>query len=139
MIILDTNVVSALMREQPESAVREWLDRQPPPSIWTTSVTVFEIKVGLLILPVGRQRARLQRDFETILSQDIDGRVLPFDASAAEETATLMAERRRLGRGGDLRDGMIAGIAVARHATLATRNTRHFADLPVAVVDPWAA
>jgi toxin FitB len=139
MIILDTNVVSALMRERPESTVREWLDRQPRSSVWTTSVTVFEIRVGLLITAVGRQRTRLQRDFEAILGQDLDGRILPFDAVAADETAVLMSERRKSGRTGDLRDGMIAGIAIARHATLATHNTRHFADLTVAVVDPWTA
>ncbi len=139
MIILDTNVVSALMRLRPEAAVRNWLDRQPRLSIWTTAITVFEIRAGLAMMVVGRQRTRLEREFANIISEDLEGRILPFDTSAAEETAVLMAERRRIGRTGELRDGMIAGIAIARHATLATRNTRHFADLPVAVVDPWTA
>ena len=139
MIILDTNVISALMRERPEPSVREWLDRQPRSSIWTTAVTVFEVRAGLGIMALGRQRARLEREFVRIVDRDLDGRVLPFDRPAAEKTAALMAERRLSGQTGELRDGMIAGIAIAKNATLATRNTRHFADLAVAVVDPWAA
>ena len=139
MIILDTNIISALMREPPERAVREWLDRQPRSSVWTTAVSVFEIRVGLMIMAAGRQRTRLERDFDATLNRDLERRIAPFDSAAAEKTTTLMASRRRAGRIGELRDGMIAGIAIARHATLATRNTRHFADLPVPVVDPWTA
>jgi toxin FitB len=139
MIILDTNVVSALMRDRPEPAVRNWLDRQPPPSVWTTSVTVMEIRFGLTIMSLGRQRSRFERDFEQVIRDDLEDRIVPFDTVAAEETAALMAQRRQSGRTGELRDTMIAGIAIARHATLATRNTRHFADLPVPVVDPWTA
>lgn len=139
MIILDTNVVSALTRSKPEQHVREWLDRQAPSSVWTTSVTVLEMRFGLAIMALGRERSRLEREIEGVLRRDLAERILPFDAAAAEETAALMAARRRSGRIGELRDAMIAGIAIARHATLATHNTRHFADLPVAVVDPWAA
>ena len=139
MIILDTNVVSALMRRSQEAAVLDWLDRQPRSSIWTTAITVFEIRAGLAIMTAGRQRARLEEEFSNIIVDDLEGRVAPFDTLAAEETATLMATRRRNGRTGELRDSMIAGIAIARHATLATRNTRHFVDLPVPVVDPWSA
>jgi hypothetical protein len=139
VIILDTNVVSAMARDRPERAVRDWLDRQPRSSIWTTSVTVLEIRYGLAIMALGRARSRLERELAEVMRVDLEGRIVPFDTSAAEETAALMAERRRSGRTGELRDAMIAGIAIARHATLATRNTRHFADLPVSVVDPWSA
>lgn len=139
MIILDTNVVSALMRLSLEIAVRDWLDRQPRSSIWTTAVTVFEVRAGLAMIAPGRQRTRLEAEFRNIIDDDLDGRVAPFDTLAAEETAALMTARRQTGRTGELRDGMIAGIAIARHAAIATRNTRHFADLPVSVVDPWAA
>ena len=76
---------------------------------------------------------------DRIVGEVIQGRILPFDAPAAEAAASLAAVRRRQGRPGELRDTMIAGIAIARRATLATRNVRHFADLPVAVIDPWAA
>jgi predicted nucleic acid-binding protein len=139
MIILDTNVVSALMREPTEELVREWLNRQPRTSIWTTAVTVMEIRFGLAIRTSGRQRNRLERAFEDTMAESINERILPFDTGAAERTTALMAVRRQAGRSGELRDSMIAGIAIARHATLATRNVRHFADLPVSVINPWAA
>lgn len=138
MIILDTNILSALMRERPEKAVEKWLDEQPRASVWTTSVTIFEIRIGLLTMALGRNRSRLQRQFEECVQQRLENRVAEFDRHAAEETAELLARRRQAGRTGELRDGIIAGIAIARRATLATRNTRHFADLPVPVVDPCA-
>ena len=139
MIILDTNVLSELMKDRPAPAIEHWLDLQPTVSIWTTSVTIFEIRVGLLTMPLGRRRSLLERDFERCVDEQLQGRIADFDRTAAEETAMLLAQRKQAGRPVDLRDGMIAGIAIARHATLATRNTRHFADLPVAVVDPWTA
>ncbi len=80
----------------------------------------------------------LERDLEATLDQTLEGRIVPFDSAAAEDTAKLMDARRQGGRTGGLSDSMIAGIAIARRATLATRNTRHFADLPVPVVNPWA-
>lgn len=137
MIILDTNVLSDAMLPSPDPAVIAWLDRQSRISIWTSSVTVLEIRFGIALLPHGRQRTRLEQAFERTLSETIDDRILALDVGSAEETAVLMAERQRRGRPIELRDAMIAGIAIARHATLATRNTRHFADLPVPVVNPW--
>lgn len=139
MIVLDTDVLSGLMLPRPDAAVVAWLDWQARISVWTTAITVLEIRFGIALLPLGSRRTRLERAFERVLADLIENRILPFDTAAAEETAALMAERRRSGRAGELRDAMIAGIAIARHATLATRNTRHFADLPVAVVDPWGA
>jgi predicted nucleic acid-binding protein len=139
MVILDTNVISALMYQRPPASVRQWLDRQAEPSVWTTSITVFEIRAGIEVLPQSRRRRSLEIEFERLVEDDIQGRVVPFDTSAANAAALLMAERRRAGRTGDLRDTMIAGIVIAGHATLATRNTRHFADLPIPVVDPWSA
>jgi len=138
VIILDTDVLSALMRERPELVIEKWLDRQPRESIWTTSVTILEIRFGLALMPLGRRRAMLERDLEATLDQTLEGRIVAFDSAAAEDTAKLMAARRQGGRTGGLSDSMIAGIAIARRATLATRNTRHFADLPVPVVNPWA-
>ncbi len=137
MIILDTDVLSALMREQPEAVVEGWLDRQPRELVWTTSITIMEISFGLATMPMGRRRARLEEDFEAMQRRTLEQRVLSFDVGAAQATAELMATRRQRGTPGALNDSMIAGIAVARHATLATRNTRHFADLPVTVVNPW--
>jgi len=139
MIVIDTDVLSGLMRPGPDAAVVNWLDRQARTSVWTTAITVFEVRFGIALLPSGSRRAGLEAAFERVVVEMIEDRIVPFDTTAAEATAALMAERRRSGRTGELRDGMIAGIAIARHATLATRNTRHFADLPVAVVDPWTA
>jgi toxin FitB len=136
VIILDTNVLSALMRERPDQNVITWLDRQPRTSVWTTSVTLFEIGFGLQILGTGRQRTVLFRAFEELLAR-IGQRVLTFDVAAAGQASDLMAARHRKGRPVDLRDTMIAGIALAQHATLATRNTAHFEDASIVLVNPW--
>lgn len=139
MIILDTNVLSALMRTDPDRSVIAWLDRQPADSIWTTSITVFEARFGLALLPAGRRRKSLEGAWARVLEDDLERRVLDFDTTAAEAAAALAAGRRRAGRPIDLRDTQIAGITLARRATLATRNLRHFKDLKVSVVDPWTA
>jgi predicted nucleic acid-binding protein len=138
MIILDTNVLSALMHRVPDKDVVGWLDKQPRTSIWTTSVTVLEVRFGLQIMPVGKRRSLLIRAFEGILEK-ISHRVIPFDIEAAERAGDLMASRHQKDRPGELRDTMIAGIALARHATLATRNTTHFDDVSVPLVNPWSA
>ncbi len=137
MIILDTNVLSAVMRQIPEPQVVAWLDRQPRSSLWTTSVTILEIQFGLLTLPVGRRRTGLLRAFEALLEEKIERRVAAFDLAAARAAGELMALRARKGRPVELRDTMIAGIATSCRATLATRNTGHFEDLPIPVVNPW--
>lgn len=139
MVILDTNVLSELMQQRANPLVRQWLDRQAELSVWTTSITIFEIRYGMELLPRSRRRASLESEFERLIEDDIQGRIVPFDAQAATVAAGLMAQRQRTGRSGDLRDTMIAGIVITSHATLATRNMRHFDDLSVPVVDPWAA
>ncbi len=136
MTILDTNVLSALMHVAPDKNVVAWLDRQPRASIWITSITILEIHFGLQIMPGGKRRSSLIQSFEGLLDK-IDHRVVPFDVAAAQEAGDLMASRQKNGRPGDLRDTMIAGIAMAQHATLATRNTAHFEDIAVPLVDPW--
>ncbi|PYU36347.1 MAG: VapC toxin family PIN domain ribonuclease [Acidobacteria bacterium] len=139
MIILDTNVLSAIMRPKPEKSVAAWLDKQSPISIWTTSITLLELRFGLEILPSGRKRSQLMQALEDVLAEEIGGRVAAFDAVAAQHAADLMASRYRRGRPTELRDTMIAGIALAHHATLATRNTPHFQDLALPVINPWLA
>ena len=137
MIILDTNVLSALMRREPEPAVVTWLDAQPAQSIWLTSITVFESRLGLALLPPGKRRRALEDAFERLLGEDLQHRILPFDAEAAAQAALIGAARQQAGRPVDVRDTQIAGIAIARRATLATRNVRHFEDLPTPVINPW--
>lgn len=138
MIVLDTNVLSALMRHPTDKKVIEWMDRQPRTSVWTTSITILEIRFGLLILPSGKRRTALIAAFEKVLAGMIEDRVAAFDAAAARHAGDLMSARHRKGRPVELRDTMIAGIVVASRATLATRNTVHFEDLPVPVVNPWS-
>jgi predicted nucleic acid-binding protein len=137
MIVLDTNVLSALMQDAPAERVAAWLDQQPRLSVWTSAVTIMELRHGIELLAPGRNKRRLERSMERLVADKLEGRVAALDAAAAEHAARLMAARQRAGRPGELRDTMIAGIVLANHATLATRNTRHFADLPVPVVNPW--
>lgn len=139
MIILDTNVLSALMRLPADQKVVEWLDKQPRTSIWITSITILEIRYGLQILPGGKRRSALIQIFERVLVDEIESRVAPFDTVAAQHAGDLMAVRHRKGRPGELRDTMIAGIVLASHARLATRNTSHFEDLSVPMVNPWSS
>jgi predicted nucleic acid-binding protein len=127
------------MRKVPDEPVVAWLDRQPAESIWITSITLFESRLGLALLPAGRRRRLLEAAFDRLLVDDLENRVLDFDSAAANQAAALAVERQAAGRPADMRDTQIAGIALARRATLATRNLRHFEDLRVPVVDPWSA
>ncbi|MGD0733156.1 MAG: type II toxin-antitoxin system VapC family toxin [Terracidiphilus sp.] len=137
MILLDTNVISALMRESPDPEVIRWLDRQPRSSIWTTSISVFENRFGLQLLPAGKRQSKMMALFERVLIDTIQGRVAPFDSTAAQYAADLAAARQKKGRPRDPRDTMIAGIVLASHAKLATRNIKHFEDIASSVVNPW--
>jgi toxin FitB len=138
LILLDTNVLSALMRRETDPVVVAWLDAQPPESIWTTPITVFEIRFGIEILAKGRKRKALEEAFASALDEDFGGRILAFDQAAADAAAAIAARQREAGRPVEIRDVQIAGIAAARKATLATRNTRHFDGTGIALVDPWS-
>jgi predicted nucleic acid-binding protein len=137
MTLLDSSVISALMLERPDRVVADWLDRQPYPSIWTSSIAAFEIRFGLHAMPAGKRQTDRIAAFERILTDVIEERIVPFDSAAAKCAAYLMAERKHRGRPGELRDTMIAGIVLASHATLATRNVKHFEDIASSVVNPW--
>ncbi|HEY1744662.1 MAG TPA: type II toxin-antitoxin system VapC family toxin [Granulicella sp.] len=139
MILLDTNVLSALMRQEPDAEVIRWLDRQPRRSVWTTAITVFEIRFGLQIMAAGKRRKSLMEAFEKLLGDVLERRIAHFDSDAAQRAADLMAVRQKAGRPGELRDTMIAGIVLASHAVLATRNVTHFQDISSSVVNPWAS
>ncbi|MCM2270905.1 MAG: type II toxin-antitoxin system VapC family toxin [Thermoanaerobaculia bacterium] len=138
MILLDTNVLSALMRAAPDQVVVEWLDAQPAESIWTTAITVFEIRFGIERLEKGRRKRALEAAFTALIAEDFAGRVVAFDMLAASAAGSIAAARQRAGRPVDIRDLEIAGIAAARGATLATRNVRHFDQLGISLVDPWS-
>ena len=138
MIILDTNVLSALMQDVPERKVVGWVDRQPQGSIWTTAITVLEIQAGLRLIPVEAERAEASEKFERVLDA-IDHRIAVFGEEAARVSANLAALRQKKGHAGDLRDCLIAGIVLAHNATLATRNVTYFSDVAARVVNPWVA
>lgn len=137
MIVLDTNVISEIMLPRPERQVLVWLDRQAGSSIWTTSINIFESRSGLQSMPVGRRRIALMELFERWLVEVVHGRIANFDEVAARRAADLSASRKQMGRPVDARDTMIAGIVLASHAKLATRNVKHFEDIAPSVVNPW--
>jgi hypothetical protein len=139
MIVLDTNVLTALMRAEPDRAVVRWLNGLAAESIWTTSITLLEVQFGLDVLPDGERKTALYNALHQAVYVDMQGRILDFDAPAAAAAGTIAARQRTLGRPVDMRDAQIAGIIAARRATLATRNMRHFADTGLALVDPWGA
>jgi predicted nucleic acid-binding protein len=137
LILLDTNVLSELMKPDPEPAVVGWLDRQVPGEIWTSSITVFEVRFGLSRLSKGHRRQHLEEAFEQLLTDDLAGRIALLDRAAADAAGVLAAYRDATGHPADMRDTLIAGIALARRCRIATRNIRHFEDLDVDIVDPW--
>ena len=137
MIILDTNVVSELMRALPAAAVVSWLRQQQRGSLVTTAVTIAEIRYGLARLPTGRRTTVLQEVAERVLVA-FPGQVLPFDAAAAELYGDIAAARERVGRPIGAFDAQIAAISRARQVLLATRNAKDFDETGVRLIDPWA-
>ena len=135
MIILDTNVLSALMQDVPERKVVGWVDRQPQGSIWTTAITVLEIQAGLRLIPMEAERAEASEKFERLLDS-IYHRIAVFGEEAARVSANLAALQQKKGHP-DMRDCLIAGIVLAHNATLATRNVTYFSDIAARVVNPW--
>jgi toxin FitB len=137
VIILDTNVLSALMSDPPDAKVLAWTEARAFALFWTTTLTVFEVRLGILNLPDGRRKRALQTAFEEAIETDLERRILAFDESAALSAADLAAQRKKAGRPVDMRDLMIAGIAKDRGAQIATRNVRHFEGFGVKTVNPW--
>ena len=138
MIILDTNALSALMHQQPNPQAVAWSDDQSAESIWLSSIALFEVRYGLALLPAGRRKDLLEQRFEELVQDDLQNRMLFFDTDAAARAANLTADGKPRGSPVDMRDTLIAGIALACRATLATRNMRIFDDLSVPVANPWA-
>lgn len=139
MIVLDTNVVSAITSRLPPQNVLQWLNGIPPDTIALTSVNVFELRFGIELLKDAVARERLSLRLNWFFERFIGDRILPFNAASAERAAVLAGWLQRVGRPVGREDTLIAGICLAHGATLATRNVRHFADAGVALVDPWGA
>lgn len=139
MIVLDTNVLSELMRPRPAEAVAAWVAHQPLAQQFTTSVTQAEIGYGLALMSLGARRAALEAAVERMFSEDFAGRVLPFDSAAAHAYPAIVAARKRKGAPMAAFDAMIAAIARSRGAAVATRNVKDFEGCGVTVIDPWRA
>jgi len=136
MVILDTKIFSPLMRPLPDLMIVSGLNRQAREDIYTTSVTIFEIRFGLIRLPAGQKCILLSKAFEAMLEKNFDGRVLPVDREAAEKAGALPARRQAQGKVIDNMDTLIAGIALSRRASIATRNVKHFDDLNLPIITP---
>ena len=139
MIVLDTNVVSAIMLRQRIPAVDQWLNTIAPDRLWLPTLVVYEIRGGIEVKVAGRKKRDLAAALDTLISAVFADRILPFDQEASIAAARIGGDRERRGRPAGEIDTMLAGICVSRNAAIATRNVRHFADLDVDVIDPWAA
>lgn len=138
MIVLDTDVVSELMRIAPAEQVVEWVDQQPASDIHLTAITVAELLYGVARLPEGQRRTELAERIEEMLSEDFDHRVLAFDETAAAHYADIAVRRERNGRPISAADAQIAATCRSHGATLATRNIGDFADTGIVVANPWS-
>ncbi len=137
MIVLDTDVISELMRRERHPNVRAWLRAQPVEALATTAITLAEIGYGLARLPDGRRRFELEASFQAFVDRGLGRRIFDFDARAAQVYGDMVAARDAAGRPFRGFDGLIAAIARAREATVATRNIAHFEGSGVPLVDPW--
>ena len=137
--ILDTNVLSEVMRQHAHPSVTAWLRACQPNAMFTTAVSQTEIYYGIRLLPEGARRQRLERAAQAMFADEFPGRILPFDTAAAETYADLRVLRRRAGLPVSLEDGMIAAIAHVGDYTIVTRDIGGFAECGVALIDPWAS
>ena len=139
MIMLDTNVVSEIMRPLPTPAVESWIANHPAASLFFSAVGEAELRFGLAIMPAGRRRDALASEIEAMLRDDFADRILPFDSNAARAYAEIAASRRAIGRSVTEADCQIAAITRSRGMPLATRDVRDFQDMGINIIDPWTA
>ncbi len=137
MILLDTNVLSELVRREPDEGVVGWLDSLDAAEVATTAIAAAELLYGVARLPQGRRKQQLSQAIDELIEEDLDGRVEPFDVTAAAHYAALVSDRDTLGRPIGVADAQIAAIARKLRATLATHNTDDFTDTGVDLIDPW--
>lgn len=136
--LLDTNVLSELMRESPDPSVTAWLDRQAVHQLQTSAVSQAEILAGICVMPAGKRREVLANGADRIFQQDFRGRCMVFGSAAAEQFALVRAQRQRAGRPISTEDAQIAAIALAANLTLITRNTKDFEGINgLQVINPW--
>ena len=138
ILLLDTNVVSALIRRELESSVSGWLDEQDEAQLYTTVITIHEMRYGIEKLPAGRRRTTLARSLDDFLSQGFHNRILDLDFAACRASGEIQAKRSRIGKPINLADCLIAGIAVSSSAKIVTRDVTDFAGLDLDIIDPWS-
>ena len=139
MIVLDTNVISELMRAKPHPAVLAWVAAQPRARLYTTSINQTEILYGIAMLPAGRRRTTLAAAAEAMFAEDLAGRVLPYDSAAAARYAEIVVARRRVGNPIEAFDALIAATALTAGAGIATRDTGGFDGCGLTLIDPWVS
>ena len=137
MILIDTNIISELMKPNPFEKVIHWLDEQDNMQLFISAVTIAEINYGLSILPEGGRRKTLEQAFKYALEEAFNSRILSFDADAAYHYGEILGHQKLLGKPMGVPDGQIAAIARLHHASLATRNIRDFADCGLVLIDPF--
>jgi hypothetical protein len=137
VIILDTNVLSEMLRSAPDARVSGWLTAQPMTQMFTTAVTEAEIRYGVSRLPIGQRKDALQSAVDGLFNEDMSGRILPFDSEAAKLYAEIVSGRERVGRPMSQFDAEIAAVARSRGAKLATRNTTDFEGCGIDLINPW--
>jgi hypothetical protein len=137
VILLDTNVISAVMAPAPPESVLSWLDAQPSAGLFLSTITIAEIRYGLRCLPVGRRRQTLEDRFRLFVAKGFEERILPFDLAAAHLYAEVMGHRKEIGRPMSVPDGEIAAIALAHGLAVATRNLADFEECGLELIEPF--
>ena len=138
-MLLDTNVLSELLRATPDSAVLDWIDAQPANDLFVSAVTQAEMLLGAGLLPAGQRRKRLEQALKAMFQEDFAGRILPFDSNAAAHYSAVVATRRRAGSPISQFDAQIAAIALSHRLGVATRNVSDFAGCGLVVKNPRIA
>jgi predicted nucleic acid-binding protein len=137
MFLLDTSIVSNMMRAQPAAAVARWISAQPADLLFIATICQAEILAGIAVMPEERRRLTLEAAAQAMFTEDFPGRVLTFDLEAAVAYAVILAARRRIGRPTATIDLMVAAIARSQGASVVTRNVSDFEGCGIAVVNPW--
>ena len=139
MIVLDTNIISEVMRPQPDKAVISWLNQHSEGQLFITSITLAEIHYGLAILPDGQRKYNLQKRFDYFITQGFEQKILTFDEKAAIAYAQIMGHSKRMGQVMSFPDGQIAAITQTQRFSLATRNVKDFQHCSIALINPFEA
>lgn len=136
--LIDTNVLSELMRSQPDVQVLNWFERHIDAEFFTSLIIKAEIFLGIALLQKGKRRTKLDAAAQAMFNEDFSGRCLPFDGQSAEAYARIVADRQRLGKPITTEDAQIAAVALSANLTLLTRNTKDFVDIEgLKLVNPW--